>query len=530
MQLRNFFAAFIFSFLYSCSIDGTSWDIDGLAPVVETTFTLQDAIGNTVLQENPDSALILNYQDTLSLFDLDSLIAIPDTMYAYDIKWTLPNFTIPPGSTLPAFPFKLEFGIGNRADLTSAIISSGEINVKIKSVIPRKVSVQYTIPKATLNGVPFTITETIPAATPGDTTFFTKTIDLSGYLLDLKGVNANEVNVLYIYLTPTFDPNGDPYPITNQQFLFKAENRLNEIQPAFVQGKFKSVNEQINSELLSTQLSSFIKGGWINLDSIRLQLKFINSLGLDMRFRILQLQSVSEIYQNTLSLSHPSIGQFINLERPQHIPNSIPPVIPSQYSMVFNSGNSNIEQLVENLPDRFNLSAQLQLNPNSQVQSANDFIYTSYPPKITLSVSTPLRASVQNISFIDTLENPVFNEIQIDRFLDGELKLQVENKFPLGAEIQLYTVSESGVITDSLITQNIVSPAPVNAQNRVVTSLFSTLNFPFELNKAYHIKNASHIIIKAKFNTSPSMQLLQMYSDYFLRIKLKADIKYRIQL
>ncbi|MBW7936427.1 MAG: hypothetical protein H3C71_04615, partial [Flavobacteriales bacterium] len=188
---------------YACTLDGTSWDIDGKGPVLETSFDLSKAIPDQHLQYNTDSAIILNFYDTVYTINLDSIAYIPDSSYLYNINWTLPNFVLPPGASLPPFIIKLRFGISDRLKLNAARINRGRLRVEIKSVIPRNISLNYSIPKATFYGNPLSFTEKISAAAPNDTTFFTTYINLKDYYVDLRGPNQNEYNVLYIYLTPS---------------------------------------------------------------------------------------------------------------------------------------------------------------------------------------------------------------------------------------------------------------------------------------------------------------------------------------
>lgn len=514
----------------SCTFIGTNWDIDGMGPVIETTFDLSQAIGDENLAYQPDSAVFINFNDTVYTIDLDSLAAVPDTFYLYNILWTFPNFTIQPGTALPAIPIKIKFGVSNRINMTAARIKSGMLRVKIRSVIPRNVTVQYTIPLATLNGTPFSLTETLPASAPGDTTVFERYIDLQNYYVDLRGPNQNEYNVLYLYFSPTFDANGDPFPVTTNQFLFSAENTLMKIKPFYAQGYVKPATESVNSNFLSLGTSKYIKGGLLDIDSVRLGVKFINTIGVDLRIRFDQIRSINDLTGVQKYLTHPIIGNYINLQMAQNLNNLNNPVQHYDYILWFTPQNSNLDQLIENIPDRLRMNALLEVNPLSNTTANNNFFYTNRPPKIAVTLQAPLKFSVYQLQFVDTIMNPVFDELQLDRFQSGTFTLVAENKFPLGFSLQLYPLNNVGIPIDTLLADNFVAPAPVNANLRVEQPITSTLTLPFDENKVQNIKQAERMLLRARFTTVPNLQLLQMYSDYYLRLKLLADVKYRVVL
>lgn len=521
-------------FFLSCTTSGTSWDLDATGPVVETTFDLSQAIGIENLAFQPDSAVFISFNDTVYTIDLDTLAVVPDTSYLFDFKWTLPSFTIDSniGFTLPPYTVKIKFGVSNRFNITAVRIKSGNLRVKFQSFIPRDLDIQFSIPQATLDGVPFQTTESIQAATSVGFSTFEKIIDLKNYYLDLRGPNLNEYNVIYLYVTPTVKPAGNPINLINNQILFSITNDILKVKINYGEGYVKPANENINSNFLSLGTSKFIKGGILDIDSLRLGVKLINTMGVDMRVRFDQIRSINDRTGVQKYLSHPIIGNYINLQMAQNLHNPTNPVQHYDYTVWFTPQNSNLDELVENIPDRFRMNLLLDINPLANSTANNNFFYTTQPPKIAIDLKAPLKFSVNQLQFVDTITNPLFDEIQLDRFQSGTFTLIAENKFPIGLKIQLYPLNENGISTDSLFsdTDNTVAPAPVNILFRVEQPYTSTLTIPFDEMKAQNIKHSQKLLIKAQFTTVPHLQLLQMYSDYYLRLKLLADVTYRVVL
>lgn len=138
---------------------------------------------------------------------------------------------------------------------------------------------------------------------------------------------------------------------------------------------------------------------------------------------------------------------------------------------------------------------------------------------------------MSQLMFIDTIDNPFSALDIVDNVIDGEFIVRAENKFPISMKLQLFMLDNTGLTTDSLLINDLIAAAPVNASNRVETALTTDLIATVDPIKISHLKSASNIRVKALFNTLPaSAGRLQMYSDYYLKIKLIADIKYHIVL
>ncbi len=187
--------------------------------------------------------------------------------------------------------------------------------------------------------------------------------------------------------------------------------------------------------------------------------------------------------------------------------------------------------MVELLPDQIEFSGDIQLNPYGNISGYTDFYYPDYPANIQMQLQAPLKFSIGNLMLVDTIDNPFAGIDLMDNIKDGQFIVRAENKFPLESKLQMYMLDNAGVITDSLLVDDIIAAAPVNAGNRVVNPLTSQLIADVDPIKIQNLKSADKIKLKVFFNTLPSAAgRLQMYSDYYLKIKLIADIKYNIVL
>lgn len=519
---------FFLALLFSCNIGGTNWDVDVTGPVMETTLDFTKMVGPENLDVAPDSALTLHFEDTVYSFDLDTFSHLPLTDVLFTYNWNFPTIAVPPGTSLPTQNFVVSLDMED-VQLLYSIIKSGQIRLLVKSKVPRKLKFRYYIPLATRNGNMFEITDSVMAAGT-DTSYFLKTIDATGYQLDLRGQSQTQVNRLDIFLDVTLDAAGDTLLINNNSFMFEIRNEFLNILPFYGKGylgqyAFQSGNSEAELDVLDR-----IRSGYVDIDDVTLDLQLINRMGADIRFKPYSLKAINERTGSFLLLNHPSMGNSVNINRAVETGIFSNPVTSSIYTMQFNSMNSNLEELIELLPNKLILNSDLFLNPYGNMAGYDDFFYYDYPSLVKVNLTAPLKFAVNDIWFVDTLDNFLFDEEQLDQVASGEVRVRAENKFPLNAVLQVYTVDAAGLVTDSLLADQEVAAAPVNSSGRVTAPVLSVVNLPIDDIKLAHLKEADRLIIKAFFVTLPAAQLLQMYEDYYLKVKLIGDIRYNIEL
>jgi hypothetical protein len=81
---------------------------------------------------------------------------------------------------------------------------------------------------------------------------------------------------------------------------------------------------------------------------------------------------------------------------------------------------------------------------------------------------------------------------------------------------------------DAILVPGIIAPAPMSSF-RATGKQRSKLVIPVDEARKNRILDAPRILIKASLNTSAYPQILQIYSDYSLDLKLIADAKYHIR-
>ncbi len=517
---------------YSCTTEGTNWDVDAYAPVVETSMDLTNMIGAGNLQTNSDSSLWLNVDVNAFTFQLDSLAQLPnlEILYTYVWPFSTPG-TITAGITLPAFEIPIDLS-GSNFELRESTIKSGHLNISVKSTNTERLVFSYIIPDATLGGTPFSFTDTIRGLNSGEDTVVSNFIfDVSGYKLITTGPNHDEHSKFSAYLTVSSIA-GDPnMPVAGSQVLFRVSNKMDNIIPLYGKGYLGQLDLSQNNITADLEVMQMFRSGVVDVEQLSLALTLYNYIGADLRFKPTVLKVENTNSGSYLNLTHSSMGNTVNLSRAYETGISSNPVMPNIYSFNINSGNSNIESMVELLPDKVDFSASIQLNPYGNISGYDDFYYTDYPAYIQMQLQAPLKFSISNLLMVDTLENPFATLDILSNIKDGQFIVRAENKFPLEAKLQIYTLDNLENITDSIVVNDIIAAAPVNSLDRVTNPVTSELIASVDPAKIAHLHDAKKIKLKAFFNTLPSSSgRMQMYSDYYLKIKLIADIKYNIVL
>ena len=142
--------------------DRPQWDVGILGPLVNGSLGINNLINDTLLKTNPDSSLTLVYNTNLYSLNIDSLFSIPDTTVA--TAFTVPfALTLSPGSQFPSLPTETHLAVNN-VQLRYAIVKTGQAHIQAINKLHTKVIFTYTIPKATLAGVPFSVSAYVDSA------------------------------------------------------------------------------------------------------------------------------------------------------------------------------------------------------------------------------------------------------------------------------------------------------------------------------------------------------------------------------
>ena len=261
--------------LFSCRKDfeRPNWDVDLLAPLIKTTLNLQDLLPDSVLQTNLDTSLKLVYQTNIFDIDMDSLFKIPDTTIT-EIYNVPVNSIANPGNSFYSNDEERTMNVSNGVELNYVMVETGSIEIQIFSEIKEKIMVTYTIPSAITNGDTLELQVIIPAGTIAPSGYFIRTIDLSGYELDLTGISMSEVTTIITRAIATVDTNaaGPVNIVAGEKITY--QNKLMGIVPYFVRGYFGQQQLHFGPETTNTTAFNQITSGTLDLEQVDVNIEF----------------------------------------------------------------------------------------------------------------------------------------------------------------------------------------------------------------------------------------------------------------
>jgi hypothetical protein len=514
--------------LFSCRKDfkRPNWDVDLLAPLVKTTLTLSDLLPDSIIQTNPDTSLKIVYQTDIFDIDMDSLFKIPDTTIVDVFSFPLSSIASP-GNSFYSNDEELELNVSNGVELNYAFIESGFIELEVRSEIKEQIIVKYTIPSALKNGDTLVLEELIPAGTLAQDGIFTKTIDMSGYELDLTGISKAEVNTIVTRATGTVDTNATGPVVILAGEKITINNKLIDVIPKYVRGYFGNQQFRFGPETTSFTAFERIVDGTLDIEQVDVNLEFENGIGVDAQLTINQFETVNTNTGTNAVLNGNVIGSSININRGQET-FSVPEVNYSNTSVSINTPSSNIDQLIEIFPNQLLYDINLNINPFGNISGGNDFVFKKHPLKTQLNVEFPLSIIANNLTLVDTLDFGLDTEETNGRIIDGDLILYADNGYPFEATIELELYDVNNVFISKIVSLGKIESAPVNAALRVTNKKSSRIIYSLSSIDIDNLYNAKKVFLKVAFTTTAQPQFVKIYEGYEIDIQLVGDFAYNL--
>lgn len=521
------FAVTLFSFGCRKELERPTWDADVLIPLAYSDVNLLDAVEDSLLNTSQNGELNLVYQSDLFSYKLDSLFNIPDTSTVELFSLPLGTVTAPPGQTIFSDTQENQYNLED-VELKLAIIRSGEIEFTLSHTVNEDLVFEYGLPYATLNGNPFFIQETVPAATSNTPSTLTKTYNLQGYEIDFTGTTGNSFNTLVSGFRVYVSTTGNPVTITAGDNV-KIETNFKSITPQYARGYFGNRTVTVGPEYTSLQLFQNIPDGRIQLDKASLKVEMENELGIDFQAHINELKAVKN--NQSIALQHAITQSAVNLSRANETSYQTS-YSPNSYYTEINENNSNIVDFVGIFPDSLEYTIDLNVNPFGNISGGNDFVFYNSGITLSGSLEVPLTFNASNLLIRDTTEFNLENDAQAetDNIKGGKLWLRAENDYPFSAQVQMVTLNQNFEPLDTLVgTPDIIDAGVPTLNQKVENPTISRIAVPLNEEKIGLLYSTKHIVflVTLNSNNSPSAPI---FDHYNIRLKLIGDFNYRIDL
>lgn len=507
-----FSAIFILS---SCRKD-PSWDVSVKTPLFNASLGIEDLVGDSMIQVNPDSSITVVFNQELFSLAADSIVSVPDSLYY--VHFIIPiGLQAPPGALVMQKTESKHYDMGG-AQLTEMKIKSGKLVIRAYNYVGEDAYIEYSLDNSSLNGSPVMFSGMMPSY-PETGEYIREEVDVSGMFLDLR-----ESYLHCNALTSTIKLYANPYATSPVQINYGDSIDIlvefKDIVLEYARGYFGQYHFD-EDNISDFDIFSDIGIDAIDLDNIDMIVEIENSIGADANFKLKYLEGQG---QNTVALNSSWIGKTINLTRATENPPLSGNIAPS--TLLMDLSNDNVEEFLENLPNTLSYGMTGELNPLGNISSGNDFVYFGQGLRAMAHLEIPLNIAFSNLTLIDTID---FDLNHTESYIhESILYLDVSNGFPLSTSFTIFLLDDNDNVIDSIIPNSDIPSAPIDITGRVTEPVISHLEIYLNKTQTVHLYDAKKAVIMAVFNTGSSGQKVKFYSDYKLLFSVSGLFDYHI--
>jgi len=521
MKTLGIFLISISLLALSCRKEPLTWDSDWNLVLIQDTLNLNNLVTDSILGVNVDGSYHLLINRNLLNLNMEDIVSIPDTVIKHDVN-------IPVSVSVPAGSQFIDQIQDNSYDfdglqLKQIIVSSGKARVEIKSPIPTMCIVTLRLPGVTKNGQTFSIEVEVPAGTNSSPSTITQELDLSGYNIDLTGANGASFNSIQSQLRVKTDPNGGAVFVSTSQVV-GFEILFENLKPSYARGYFgnRIIQEQQQIDL---DFMNRIVGGAIDIENVDLTLTLFNGVKVGARAKIESLEGLSA-QNNSVFLTNEQVGPWIWINQAL---GSWDDLQASIHQINLTSGNSSIEQFIENLPNLIKVNFAFELNPFGNTSGGWDELYSTSFVRAFLTADMPLALGMNNLTLRDTFNLKLGETGAIDA-KSGNIKIVTANAFSFGATLSIQLIDAENNL---LLTKNATAPiaGSTNMTNFApIVPANSEVLFEFNESEMSAIKAMERLVLTAVFNSPNSGQVANIFSGQFLSFRVYSSLKLKTTL
>jgi len=518
MKTWKIFALLVFLSSLSCRKEPTSWNSEWNLIILQDTLSMKSLVTDSILDINPDGTYRLVINRNLLNLNLDDVVSFPDTIIEQ-------NINIPLSTSVPAgiqFIDQIENNEFNFQDLElkKILLNGGKAQVKISSPIETMCIVTLKLPGVKKNGQDFEIEAEVPAGTVANPSFYEIEVDLTGYEIDLSGVDGDTYNVIQSQFRVKTDPNGGSVNVSTSQVV-GFEVRFLDMKPSYARGYFGNrVFEEIQD--INLDFMNRVVSGAIDLENVNLTLTLFNGIKVGARARINQLEG-ENLNGTTVALAHPQVGPWIWINQAMGTWDDLQA---SVHDIELTSENSNIEAFIENLPLILRVNFAFEINPFGNTSGGWDELFSTSFVRAFLTADMPLSLGMNNLTLRDTFDLKL-GETGAITPKSGAIRIKTFNAYSFSASLQMQVLGENQEVlltksgNGNIAGSNSISNfAPVNV-------VPSEVIFEFDEAEMQALLNMHRIVLTAVFNSPNSGEIATIYSGQFLAFRVFSDLRLR---
>jgi hypothetical protein len=462
-------------------------------PLVNTRFSIRDILNNFetggYIDSVDDGIIAVVYRGKVFSAKGDTIYKIP----------SFNGIPVPPSSVDVPYP-----ALGTEL-IKKIIFKSGTVKFTIQNkpnLFSGNVSISYNLPNFKKNNIALTQTFTLPANTGSSTQNVVHEIDLKDVILDLtndKFTLSYDAKLISNNQAVSFPANELTFALANPSYTY-------------IEGTLPNYQFPLYKDTVVLDIFKNFVGGQTYFADPRINLIVANSYGVPIAAETKQLRAVNffgfgqdftSVYNNYYAFPSPALNQVGQT---------------AVDTFRFYGSNSNVEDVIAAAPREVQYNISAVLNPNHE---PGGFLTDSSQFSVFVDVALPMWGRTTGVEFKKDFNADFSPFAAMD---SAAFKLITENGFPLDLRTQLYFVTNTNEIIDSLFTgyPRIMDAATVDG-NGHVNSIKAATNFAsISGDRFANIKKRTkYLRLKAKTNTSNNGSIdVKFYTDYGMTVKL----------
>ncbi|MBV6473642.1 MAG: hypothetical protein JPMHGGIA_01935 [Saprospiraceae bacterium] len=416
---------------------------------------------------------------------------------------------------------------GLDVELKDVFIERGTARFRLSSTLQDSVRFTYQLLTAVKNGEAFGKSIILPPAPPGGVSQRNIEEPLNGYQFMLAGENGDTFNLQYNAVIASIDSTGVIKTLGKNDSMY-VEVAFEKLQPNYVRGFLGNDVLGTGPSVQSLDIFQAVSAGNIDVKRASLFLEVENRVGVDLGLRIHRLEGIGTLSKSSIALESPLIQSEIAIPRAVDPGTGAGGVQPGTLKLELNEQNANIATFLSNMPGEIGYDVSLQVNPNGNISQWEDFAYEGDLLNMSLLLDLPMEVSLRGLTMADTSQMNVGGD-RYESVSGAVLHAFFSNEFPFDTEVQLYLLSATGEVTDSLLPSAFTIKAAAIGNDGITTgAVESKVDITADRGRIDRIFTADRMILKATMNTQPAGEGVRIFDDYFLEMQLTADFVYTL--
>lgn len=453
------------------------------------------------------STLIFTSEGELSTANGNALFPLSDQSHDYSFALSLAdiNTLTSIGSLQKNYSDTVTLQIAQQALIKNIKFRAGQLRIRYSTNCKHDNTFTLTVPMLKQAGIALShrldvsYTGIFPAEQEA-------VIDLTGYTLNLAFNGAVPSNRFYYTLTDSMTYIGNSLQIDDSTHMTLSFTGL---EFSNIDGNFGTLQLPLMQQSFPLAIFQNVASGSLRFKAPVLNLTMRNSMGMPMTLQWDQITG-----QSPITGSHALVGDTLTRDWAFGVPGSKGKT--AIRTIKLNAANTNLPEMLSHASTSILLSGR-----DSVRQVANTYTYfltDSSSAGVDAQLQMPLEGSFEDLLLSDTLS------IRTDAFKDEAIKalrLYVENRFPLLANIQAWPLDASGGRGEALLTEEgfTIPSGKIKSGGAVSDPTIVAQTIPISSTQSNQLLQAGRLLIGVK-----------MKSDSGTDVKLSTASKIKIYI